>query len=169
MKQYYRMQTDYYQNQNLFHRPYVLQIQRLFRGYQCRLLLFEILKEKSARKIQKKWADYKAIKVVKILVLEIRAENLRISELRNLESVCALILQRCTRGNDIHEFILYFVILFSVLFLVLFLFLVIDGKFSFFLVIYFTYISIFLLIAFRSTCGHHEAVHCDPLKLSLFF
>jgi len=54
-KAYYRMKEDYWKAQNLFHRPYAICIQRVFRGTQARVRVVELIRQRAARRIQHAW------------------------------------------------------------------------------------------------------------------
>ena len=60
-KAYFRMQEDYWKAQNLFHRPYAIEIQRIFRGTRGRVRVVELIRQRAVSRIQKKWRDRKQI------------------------------------------------------------------------------------------------------------
>ena len=110
MKAYYRIQNEYFKNQNLFHRPYVLLIQKTYRQYVYQKRRRILLREKSSKLIQKKWRDYCCVTIAKIVVQKIRDENLVEYYLNIKKLKCTIIIQRVGRGT-LYDFILIFLML----------------------------------------------------------
>jgi hypothetical protein len=91
---YYRLQDDYIRSQNLYHRAHAISIQKNYRGYRGRYLVYDMNYTNKVRTIQRAWYDYLAKIHAKKLMDTIRNENARMVRVR----ISVLLIQRICRG-----------------------------------------------------------------------
>ena len=97
-KAYYRMKEDYWKAQNLFHRPYAIRIQRVFRGTQARVRVVELIRQRSASRIQHAWRGRKALAVAHEELLSRRESLVKEKERVAAQSTKCFDCQRVVRG-----------------------------------------------------------------------
>lgn len=91
---YYRLQDDYIRSQNLFHRAHAISIQKRYRGYRGKCLVYDMNYTNKVRTIQRAWYDYLAKKHARKLMDTIRNENALTVRVR----ISILLIQRICRG-----------------------------------------------------------------------
>jgi hypothetical protein len=91
MKHYWRLKEDYYRDQNMFHRPFLLKIQCFFRTRRAVWRVRALRRQRAARNIQRAWARFKAIRAAKRRAAELRYIRLQLN-------LAATDIQKIVRG-----------------------------------------------------------------------
>lgn len=91
MKHYWRLKEDYYRDQNMFHRPFLLKIQCFFRTRRAVWRVRALRRQRAARNIQRAWARFKAIRAAKRRAAKLRYIRLQLN-------LAATDIQKIVRG-----------------------------------------------------------------------
>ena len=113
MKLYYRMRNDYLKNQNLFHRPFITLIQKVYRGHACRLQAHKIALNKAVFQIQRIWATFQIVKKSKLIVRDLKMIKLAEQKFNLLQINSANLITKTFRGLY-HKFYFDFISVFII-------------------------------------------------------
>ena len=88
---YYRLREEYYRDQNMFHRPYLIRMQCAYRCMLARVNMNDKRRQKAALDIEYMWYSYIAIQDAKAFLANLR-------EHRRRQNISAVHTQRIVRG-----------------------------------------------------------------------
>ena len=92
------MRNEYLKNQNLFHRPFVTLIQKNYRGHTCRLVAHQLVLNRAAYLVQKRWATYKIVKKCKAIAHDLKIIKVAKQELNLLQIKSVNLIMKYFRG-----------------------------------------------------------------------
>lgn len=105
------MRNEYLKNQNLFHRPFVTLIQKVYRGHSCRLVAHQLVLNKAAYLVQKRWATYKIVKKCKATAHDLKIIKVVKQELNLLQIKSVNLIMKYFRGvKQLFNFIVSYLI-----------------------------------------------------------